>query len=214
MTGRQEIFDLIIVGAGGFAREIEAWLPEVYPAETYRFKGFLGRMSDSSAAVIADPCEYSPVASDRFILAIGDIDVRQIVINALEAKGAEFLNFIHPTSHLAPSSRIGRGAVIYPFALTSNSAVLGNFVHLSLYASVGHDAAAGDNCYFAPYATLNGEARIGENVLLGSHATVASRVSIGGNSRVSANTAVMRDAPENSIVFGVPGKHASRIDET
>ena len=205
--------DLVIVGAGGFAREIETWLPEVFPAETYRLKGFLGRATDSSPAVLADPCDYSPTASDRFILAIGDLDVRQNVIDSLESKGAQFINFVHPTSCIAPTTRIGRGAVIYPFAVTSNGAKVGNFVHLSLYASVGHDAATGDNCYLAPYATLNGEARIGDNVLVGSHVTVASRVTVGGNSRVSANSAVMRDAPEHSIVFGVPGKSAPRIEE-
>ena len=209
----QQRFDLVIVGAGGFAREVCAWLPEVYSAELYRFKGFLGRQDDSSAGVLADPLKYLPAASDRFVLAIGDLDVRQTVIKTLEAKGARFLDFVHPQSHIAPTTRMGRGVVIYPFALTSHAAVLGDFVHLSLYASVGHDAATGDNCYLAPYATLNGQSRVGDNVLLGSHATVASRVSVGNNSRVAANSAVMRDTPENSIVFGVPGKHAPRIGD-
>ena len=208
----EELVEIVIVGAGGFAQEVHTWLPAVFPTETHRFRGFLGRADSSSGQLLGDPCEYSPQPNDRFILAIGDIDARRRVTESLVSRGGRFIDFVHPLSHIASTAKMGQGAVIYPYALLSNNATLGDFVHLSLYASVGHDAHAGDNCYLAPYATLNGESKIGNDVLLGSHATVASRISIGNNTRIAANSAAMRDAPENSVIVGVPGRCVSRLE--
>jgi len=206
------VYDLVIVGAGGFAREVHAWLPDVYGAN-YRFKGFLGRLGDAAppGELLADPCDYSPAVNDRFILAIGDIAARREVVDALSRRGAQFESFIHPRSLIAPTARIGRGAVIYPFAVVSNEAELEDFVHLNLYASVGHDARVGRNCYLSPYANLNGGSRIGDEVFLASHATVAPGVTIGNRSKVSAGGAAMRDVPQDGLVFGVPGKTTTQV---
>ena len=207
--------DLIIVGAGGFAREVHAWLPDVFPAEMYRFQGFLGRDDGrSKTSILADPCEYVPQADDRFILAIGNLEVRRRVAQSITDKGGEFINFVHPTSVISPTARIGRGAVIFPYSVVSNEANLGAFVHLSLHASVGHDAQTGDNCYLAPYATMNGESAIGDDVLLGSHVTILSGIRVGSRTNVSANTSVVRDAPGDATVFGVPGVSAPRFEPT
>lgn len=209
------MLDLIIVGAGGFAGELHTWLPDVFPDNAYRFKGFLGSGDGrSKTAVLADPSEYLPQPKDRFILAIGNLGARRKLAQSIEDKGGKFIDFIHPTSIVAPTAHIGRGAVIYPFSIVSNAASLGAFVHLSLYASVGHDAQTGENCYLAPYATMNGESEIGDDVLLGSHATVLSGVRVGNRTNVSANSSVVRDAPDDAIVFGVPGVNAPRLQTT
>ncbi len=209
------MYDIVIIGAGGFAREVHAWLPEVYSAETHRFRGFLGREPDAGAApLLGDPLDYTPQAEDRFILAIGDLDARARLVGALSDKGATFISFIHPQSIVSASSRIGQGTVIYPYAVVSNGAKIGDFAHLSLYASAGHDADVGRNCYLSPYATLNGGSRIADNVFLGSHATVGPQVTVGRNSTVSANSCALRNVPDESFVFGVPGTAAPKLAAT
>jgi len=163
------------------------------------------------AKLLADPLDYSPVSEDRFLLAIGDLEVRQRVTDALAEKGAQFVSFVHPTAVIAANAKIGAGTVIYPQAVVSHNAVLGDHVHLSLFASVGHDAHVGNNCYLSPYAALAGESRIGAGVLLGSHATVGPGVHVGANSKVCANTCVLRSVPDDSFVMGVPGARVSQI---
>jgi sugar O-acyltransferase (sialic acid O-acetyltransferase NeuD family) len=215
MSAAGENFDLVIVGAGGFGRELHMWLPDLFPLHQYRFKGFLDRDAAgevSSEKVLADPHDYSPSPDERFILAIGDLDARRAIAKSLVAKGAQFIHCIHPTAIVAPTAQIGPGAVVYPYAIVSHRARLGDFVHLSLYASVGHDAAVGNNCYLSPYATLNGESRIGDDVFLGSHATVGPGVRIGDQAKVAANSCALRDVPEASFVVGVPGVSVSQIN--
>jgi len=213
------MLDVIIVGAGGFGREILAWLWQCYSAEEFRLKGFLTRARDKQslagfnvvANVIGDPESYVPCENDRFILAIGDVDARRRTVEALTQQGARFLTMIHPSAVVSESAVIGEGAVLYPFVTVSNCAHLDSFVHLSLYASAGHDSRIGEFCLLSPYATLNGFAVLEDDVFLGSHTMVGPGQVVGRESRVSANTSVLHDVPPLSFVHGVPGRSTKRM---
>ena len=206
------MLDIVIIGAGGFARELHEMLWDVYPRKDYRFKGFLGQTSSDLRSfgiehdVLSDPDDYDPQPSDRFVLAIGAMDARQRICDSLAAKGAKFLSFVHPRALVASTAQLGTGSVVYPFAVVSNRARTGRLVHLNYYASIGHDSSAGSFCLLAPYATLNGFCNLEDQVYISTHATVAPGVRIATRSKVSANTAVMKDVPADTFVFGVPGR--------
>ena len=113
---------------------------------------------------------------------------------------------------IASTAQIGEGAVIYPFAIVSNCSNLTGFVHLNYFSSVGHDCKLGEYCLLAPYATLNGFVQLEDDVYVSTHATVAPGRTVGQHSKISANSAAMRDVPPRSFVYGVPGKQTRRMD--
>ena len=205
---------LVIVGAGGFGRELYGLVHECVSDDTFDFKGFLAldkselAAFDVDAAVLDPPEVYDPTPYDRFLLAIGHIEVRRRVVELLLGKGAQFIQFIHATAVIARTARLGKGVVVYPFAVVSNQANVGDFVHLSLYASVGHDARVDEYSLLAPYATLNGAAVIESEVFVSTHATIAPERRVGARSKISANSVVLHDVPPDSMVYGVPGKQA------
>lgn len=210
------MLDIVIVGAGGFAREIQCLLPDFLQDTPHRLKGFLGRdqgvasIHDIGKSLLADPEHYEPEKNDRLILAIGDMDARRRTVESLLSKGGRFLQLIHPTAFVAPSASLGTGVVVYPFAAVSNGAVLADYVKLNYYASVGHDARLGKYCLLAPYATVNGFGILEDDVYLSTHATVTPEVCVGQRTKVSANSAVMNNVPPDSLVFGVPGRAVRR----
>ena len=212
--------EIIIVGAGGFGREVCNWLWDCFSQEHYRLKGFLSQddhaldQHDIDAQVLGDPADYQPEPKDRFILAIGDIDARRRTVESLCGRGAFFLTMIHPTAVVASTASIAQGAVLYPFVTISNCAVLDDFVHLSLYASVGHDGKAGKFSLLSPYATLNGFSAIEDEVFLGTHATIGPSCVVGRQSKISANSAVLHNVRPGSFIHGVPGKQTRRFDLT
>lgn len=211
------MLDIVIVGAGGFAREVFTQLEDCLSDCEFRVKGFLARESGelkkyTDIPVLANPEDYQPGDGDRFVLAIGDISARRRTTEALVGRGGRFLSLIHPTAYVAKTARIGDGAVIYPYATISNAAVLEDFVHLSLYASVGHDSLAGQFSLLSPYATLNGFANIDDDVFMGTHSMLGPGCEIGRQSKVCANTAVLHNVPARSFVYGVPGRHTRRLD--
>ena len=212
------MWDVIIVGAGGFGREIRQLLPACLPSDKYRFKGYLGRDQGVNAdptakrLTLADPERYQPRPADRFALAIGDMDARKRTVECLIAKGGQFVSLVHPQSLVAESATLGEGVVIYPFAVVSNEAAIGDYAKLNYYASAGHNAKIGKYCLLAPYATVNGFSALDESVYMSTHATVAPLVTVGTRSKVSANSAVMRDVAPDSLIHGVPGRVTRRVD--
>lgn len=202
----------MIVGAGGFGREVLQWARDAWPEDAARVAGFLsadsGILEGHAAAppIVGNPDDFVPRPGDGFLLAIGIPGVRRRVAERLLARGAEFLSLIHPTAVVAATATIGAGSIICPHAVVSDCARLGNFTLVNYHASVAHDAVTGDFAVLSPYAALGGGATVGDDVFLGLHASVGPGVAVGERSKVAANSCALADVPPDSLVHGVPGR--------
>jgi sugar O-acyltransferase (sialic acid O-acetyltransferase NeuD family) len=206
------VFEIVIVGAGGFGREVYLWARESFPTSAYRIKGFLAKSADElvdyslPVGILGDEHTYAIQPQDVFLIALGDIDVKKRVTATLQARCATFLTLIHPKAIVAPTAHIGEGTVICPFALVSDHVEIGPFAALNFYASCGHDAKVGTYSILSPYATVGGFAVLENEVYLGPHATVIHRRRVGYRSKISANSTAMSDIPPYTLVYGVPGR--------
>jgi sugar O-acyltransferase (sialic acid O-acetyltransferase NeuD family) len=209
---------ILIVGAGGFGREVLQWALHAWPSDAHKIAGFL---SDDSAAlanydtrfsVLGPARGFDPRPGDAFVLAIGVPGIRRTVAEMLVARGADFLTLVHPTAIVAESSRVGAGSVVCPYAIVSDNCQLGRFVLMNYHSSVGHDASAEDFCVFSPYATLGGGAAVGEDVFLGLHASVGPRVTLGDRCKVSAGSVALAAAAAETVIWGSPGRYGPSIE--
>jgi sugar O-acyltransferase (sialic acid O-acetyltransferase NeuD family) len=208
---------LIIIGAGGFGREILAWAEDAQNAsdkagDDWEVYGFLDGNQEALSGfdidlpIVGDPATHQPTSDERFVCAIGDPQTKLDVCRALVARGAQFINLIHPTALIGPRCEFGVGTILCPFAAITVDAHLGNFVTLNLRAGIGHDVQVGDGTTLNAFCDVTGGAKLGEGVFLGSHAVVAPRVSVGNYARVGAGSVVVRRVKPNSSVMGVPAK--------
>jgi sugar O-acyltransferase (sialic acid O-acetyltransferase NeuD family) len=203
---------ILIIGAGGFGREVLQWARDAWPQEADRIAGFLSddprRLDGHSCerGIIGDPATFPYEPDDACLLAIGIPGVRRRVAESVLARGGRFVSLIHPTAIVVPTASIGEGSIVCPQAIVSDSCRLGRFVLMNYHSSLGHDAAAGDFAVLSPYATLGGAATIAEDVFLGLHASVGPRVGIGSRSKIAANSCVLADAPGRSLLHGVPAR--------
>jgi len=206
------MYNIIIVGAGGFGREVYLWAKDSFNFSKYKIKGFLSNNKndlgnfDIKTQIIGDPDYYEIKENDRFIFAIGDIDTKKRIVTNLKKRGAKFLTLVHPTAIVVDTAKIGEGAIICPFCLVSDNVRLDDFVMMNAYSSCGHDARIGKYCILSSYTAIAGFAVLEDEVFLGLHATVIPGKRVGCKSKISANSVVMRDVPPNKMVFGVPGK--------
>jgi sugar O-acyltransferase (sialic acid O-acetyltransferase NeuD family) len=206
------MYGIIIIGAGGFGREVYLWAKDSFSKDQYRIKGFLDDNPrildnyDTDVGIIGNLNSYEIKNQDRFLFAIGDIDVKKRLIIKMKKRGAKFLTLVHPTAIMANTTKIGEGVIICPFCLVSDNVLLEDFVMMNVYSSCGHDAKVGSYSILSPYATLNGFVILEDEVFLGTHTTVIPYKRVGCKSKISANSVVMRDVATNKIVFGVPGK--------
>ena len=206
------MYNIVIIGAGGFGREVYLWAKDSFDFIKYQIKGFLSNNKsdldnyDIKVGIIGDPDYYEIKENDRFLFAIGNIEAKKRLVTKLKNKVAKFLTLIHPTAIVEDTVKIYEGVIICPFCLVSDNVRLDDFVMMNAYSSCGHDAKIGKYCILSSYTAIAGFAVLEDEVFLGLHATIIPGKRVGYKSKVSANSVVMRDVPPNKMVFGVPGK--------
>ena len=209
---------ILIVGAGGFGREVLQWALHAWPDEAHKIAGFLSDDPEALAghnsrfSIIGAAAGYEPTQGDALVLAIGIPGIRRRVAEMLVDRGANFLSLVHPTAIVAVSAVVGNGTILCPYTIVSDNCRLGRFVLMNYHSSVGHDATAADFGVFSPYATLGGGAAVGEDVFLGLHASVGPHVSLGDRCKVSAGSAALATAPADVVIWGSPGRHCRRVE--
>ena len=203
---------LILVGAGGFGRELINWSWDIEARGGSAFAGYLDINVDVLAGSayalpwLGTPDDYVPRAEDRFVVAIGDPAGKRKVVAGLRERGARFASLIHPTAVVARTATLGEGVVLCPHSLVSADARVGAFVALNATSSVGHDAVVGDYSTLSAHVDLTGNVRIGEGVFFGSGARVLPKVKVGAGARIGAGATIMRTVPDGATMFTMPAK--------
>lgn len=206
---------LLIVGAGGFGREVLAWAEDVANAADrppWSDVAFLdgdpnaldGYRVDNQ--IVGDPDTHAPSGDEVFACAIGDPAAKLRVCRSLRDRGARFTTLVHPTAMVGPRCRLGEGVVLCPQATLTVDVTLGDFVALNARAGVGHDAVLGDGCTVSAYCDITGRCRLGEGVFLGSHAAMLPGSTAGEYARVAAGSVVYRRVAPHATVSGAPAK--------
>jgi sugar O-acyltransferase (sialic acid O-acetyltransferase NeuD family) len=204
---------LIIVGAGGFGREVVAWAQHIQPLQReWKLEGMLD--SNPSALkdrpcdlrIVGDPLTFEPADGDIFVCSIGDPAARLSVCRSMKSRGARFTTLIHPSAVVGPSCRLGEGCILCPHAITTTNVICGDFVILNLSVTVGHDAQIGSGSILSPHCSVSGYARLGEGVFLGSNAAILPAAVVGDYARVGAGSVVLRNVRSHTTVVGVPAR--------
>lgn len=88
------------------------------------------------------------------------------------------------------------------------------FIDHGMGVVIGETAEVGDNVTLYHGVTLGGTSlqktkrhpTIEDHVVIGAGAKVLGAITIGANSRIGANAVVVKSAPPNSVIVGVPGQ--------
>lgn len=204
---------LVIVGAGGFGREMVAWARQSVQFETeWTIKGLL---DDNPAALngknVALPLlggiqDYVPASDEVFVCAIGIPAIKRRCCEVLMGRGARFTRLIHRTAVLGDNVELGEGVILCPYTVVSANNRLGRGVAINLYSSVDHDACVGDWSQVNCHCDLTGAVQVGREVFIGSSVSIIPSVTIGDGAYIGAGSVVLRDVPPNAKVFGVPAR--------
>ncbi|MEX2381674.1 MAG: acetyltransferase [Opitutales bacterium] len=202
---------LIIIGAGGFGREVLAWAEQTYDfASEWRFGGFLDdnfRALNGLAyqeRIISNVAAYQPKPDDRFLCAVGRPGLKERLVQPVLEKGGRFASLIHPTVVVGRKVTIGHGAILCPRVVLTSDIILGDFVSLNVGTAVGHDVVIGDWSQTSAFCDLTGASKVGRKVFLGSRASVLPKVAVGDEAVIGAGSVVVRDVKAGQTVFGVP----------
>lgn len=205
--------NLIIIGVGGFAREVY-WHAQksVGFGVDWRIKGFLdGDVKLAAqeyellpAAVLGDVDGYEICADDVFTCAVGTPKARKILCEKILARGGEFVNVVSTLAYVMPTVELGRGVIIAPHVCIGDRARLDDFVAVNALAIVGHDAQVGKFSCVMPQANIAGKCQVGAEVFVGSGALVLPKAKVGDGATVGAGSVVLKKVRAGATVFGNP----------
>lgn len=204
---------LLIVGAGGFGREVYTWASQIPPQDReWQSAFFLDANPNALQAVgwdvpiIGDPESYMPTANDRILCAIGCVETKVRIFRRLSAQGATFATLVHPTSIVGPECHIGKGCILCPYTVLTCNVTVGDNTAINIHTGIGHDVVVGSHCMISGHVELMGHVTVGNQVFIGGHAAIIPSAQVGDGATVGAGSVVLRRVHPNTTVFGNPAK--------
>lgn len=204
---------LILIGAGGFARELIDWLRLI--PESQRDWELTGYIDDRLASLeewnidlkrISTVQECKPNDSQYYVPAIGAPISKYRVCHMLEKRGAQFTSVFHPTAQICQRAQIGVGSVICAYATVGPDVKIGKYTAINSLSTIGHDAIIKDGCTLSAHCDVTGYAKLDRCVFLGSHAGVLPNVRVGEQAVIGAGSMAVFHVQPATTIFGVPPK--------
>ena len=199
---------LVIVGNGGFAREVE-WLVErintVSP--TWDLLGYIDDNQDNPKTIGDD--DYIVAFQDELFvaIAIGTSGIREKIYNNFKRNpNLRFPNLIDPSVMISDRVGFGEGNIICAGTIITVNIRIGNCNIINLDCTVGHDAIIEDFVTVNPSVNISGNVHLSSGSNIGTGTQIIQGISVGTNSVVGAGAVVNRDLPANCTAVGIPAK--------
>lgn len=209
---------IVIVGAGGFAREVAWLIQEVNRThEIYDFLGFVVsdlsnlRDTDSRSQVLGDYewLENNARGIDAFAIGIGTPGARLRVSSELSARFShiEWPAIVHPSAQFdRESTSLGSGALICAGVVGTVNLAFAPFSMVNLCCTIGHEARIGEGCVINPTVNLSGGVTLKRGVLVGTGAQILQYIEVGEGATVGAGAVVTKNVLPGETVVGIPAK--------
>lgn len=220
--------DLVIVGAGGFARETAQAVAAVNArgnangwGPIWRLLGYLdddpllaGRVLDG-ATVLGGTDMLGALPGARVVVCVGNprhYFARAALVRRLGLPEERYTTIIHPSAQISASSAVGPGSVILAQCVLTASVSVGAHVAVMPHTVLTHDTVVGDYVTLASGVRLGGGAVAGTGAYLGAGALIRERVHVGDWSTVGMGSVVLRDVPPGQVWVGNPARRLRDVD--
>ncbi|MGM7721164.1 acetyltransferase [Metabacillus sp. Hm71] len=209
--------NIVIIGHGGHSKIIIDMLNfnnchKIIAFLDYKYKDIVSNDDIFYGPISAYQFLISQYEDIKFIVAIGNNQIRKHIVESLNLKAFDYITIIHPSAIVSPSVKIGKGTVIMANAVVNADSEIGNHVIINTGSIIEHDNKVYDFSHVSPNATLTGNVNIGKGVHIGAGATLIPNVHVGSWSVIGAGAVVINEIPENSTAVGVPAKLIKTVE--
>ncbi|WP_426350464.1 acetyltransferase [Alloiococcus sp. CFN-8] len=213
--------EIIIIGAGGFAREV-AWLIEEINKITHEWKllGYIEEYKDNIGKnlngyeVLGD---FNWIKENNcnnlyYVCGVADPTLKERFVLKAEELGLKAAVLIHPNVQISNYNNIEEGVIICSGCIITVNIHIKRHVIVNIDSTIGHDAVIEEYSTILPSVNISGNVVLGTKCLVGTSSAIIEKVSIGDNVTIGAGSVVVRDIPSNCVVVGVPGKVIKQKD--
>lgn len=207
--------DLVIIGAGGFGREV-AWLVDDIN-EVNKEWNLLGFIDDNEENHGNELNGYKILGGFKYlnnkdniyyVCAVGNAKTRKKIV---EEKCSQYnikpATLIHPSVIMSKEyNEIGEGCIICAGSIITVNARISNHIIINLDCTIGHDVVMNDYITVYPSVNISGNCNIGETSEIGTGTQIIQGKSIGDSTIIGAGSVVVKNIEGNCTAVGVPAK--------
>jgi len=215
---------VVIVGCGGFGREVHQLFKDYNNDQLYQFDNFnlLGFISEDNYShgtkinnlpVLGNLSWFKDHKDVKCVVAIGDPIKRREMVSKLNKIGVSFCSIIHPSVIIGDSVEVGEGCIICAGVILTTNIKIQNHVIINLGCTVGHDVWLKNYVSLMPCVKVNGGVTLYTAVYVGSGTTFIQNITVNPYSVIGAGSVVISNIPRRCTAIGVPAKIIKKYDE-
>lgn len=211
---------LLLIGAGGFARETVELVRAINrQAPTWELVGLLDddpelRGRELLGVPVLGPCSTAAEHPDAALVACvasPEDPLRRLrLIARLGLPLERFATLVHPTAVVPDSASIGPGSVLHAHTVLTAAVGLGWHVAVMPHVVLTHDDEVGDGVTFGAGARVAGAVKIEAGAYIGAGALLRERITVGSGATVGMGAVVTRPVPAGEVWYGSPARPAAR----
>jgi sugar O-acyltransferase (sialic acid O-acetyltransferase NeuD family) len=213
---------LLIVGAGGFARETAAAVHAINAVQPrWDLLGFLdddpalvGR--EFEGATVLGPVDAGIAARPSAQIVVCTVRpdnyfTRFAIVRRLRLPPERYATIIHPAASIAATAVIGRGSVVLAGTVATAQCWVGEHVAIMPLVALIHDNQIGDYVTLGSGVRLGGRVRVERGAYFGAGALVRENLTVGAWSLVAMGAVVTRPVPRAEVWTGVPARYRRAV---
>lgn len=202
---------LIVVGAGGFGREIVCWAEDCYAAGTLpKLAGFIDDKVEALPGYDVERIgtfqDYAPQAGDQFVLAVGNPHKKRRMAESIKERGGNFATLVHPSCTVVRTATMAEGVILCPQSMLMPDSRAECFVTILNFSGIGHDSVAGEFTTLSSLVDITGSVTVGREVFIGAGARLLPGINVGDRAVIGAGATVVRSVKADTTVYAVPAK--------
>jgi sugar O-acyltransferase (sialic acid O-acetyltransferase NeuD family) len=208
--------DLLIAGAGGFARETVSAVHAINRVlPTFRLLGLLDDDPALHGAVRAGTPILGPLDTVHshpdavVVVCIGNpraFGVRAAVVRRLGLPPERYATLVHPSASVGAGCRIEPGTVILAGAVLTVDVTVGAHVSVMPHAVLTHDVVVEPFVTVASGAAAGGGVHLRTGCYLGAGAVLRENVTVGAGAQVGMGAVVLEDVGPGEVWVGNPAR--------
>ena len=142
----------------------------------------------------------------KYILGIGDNNLREKVAQLVLSKSNILENVIDPHAVISKSANIGVGVFASKGVLVNAFSQIGDFTILNTGCIIEHECEISTAVHIAPGAVLAGNVKIGKRSFIGANSVIKQGVEIGEDVIIGAGSVIINNVSSNTKIVGNPGR--------
>ncbi|MEV6006838.1 acetyltransferase [Streptomyces sp. NPDC051976] len=220
--------DLVLIGAGGFARETAQAVRDVIADDEAHGRRarwqFLGHLDDDPALhgrdvdgvpVLGGTGLLRDLPGARTVVCVGsprDYAVRARLVRRLALPEHRYATVVHPTAVVSRTSRVGPGSVLLAHCVLTAAVRVGAHVAVMPQVVLTHDDVVADFATLASGVRLGGGARLERGAYVGAGSLVREFTTVGAWSLVGMGSTVLGAVPPGEVWAGSPARRLRAAD--